>query len=432
MALAPNSDNPSGNLSRRGTAVLLVKIAGAASSFLMYVVLARTLGVSDYGVFIYALTWLNVMLLVGKFGVDLMVIRFLPAYIENGDWPRARGVLRFGHIVVGVITGGLVLFGLLSIYVGPLSEEGFGGAFAIGLFSIPLLGFSAVRQGALRAVRAFVLAEIPDGLIRPWLLIAAVGVTWMLAAPLNAGDGMLCYLGVNVAVFAVGTWWYLRVIPAPLSAIAPTTEARTWFWVSLQLMVHTGLFQLVNQVDVLLLGLLADVQDVARYSAASRMASFISFGPIAMSSIAAPLVSARFAAQDLAGLQQVVLSGTRMGFAFAAGVSLVFGIFGSPILALFGPEFTSAYPALLVLVLGQLVNAFWGLGSYVMIMTGRQGHLVLIVVVALCLNAVLNWVFIPVWGFMGAATATAITTAAWSGAVFFYCRTTLRVRVSAL
>jgi O-antigen/teichoic acid export membrane protein len=66
-----------------------------------------------------------------------------------------------------------------------------------------------------------------------------------------------------------------------------------------------------------------------------------------------------------------------------------------------------------------------------MMMMDRQRQLVLIMIGALCLSLLLNWLFIPAWGFMGAASATAITTVVWSGGVFLYCWIKLRVRVSA-
>jgi O-antigen/teichoic acid export membrane protein len=419
-------------LSRGGRDVLVLKVAAAGSSFLMYVFLARALGVSEYGVFIYVLTWLNVILLIGKFGMELSVVRFLPAYAEKEDWRHARGILRFGHFVVGSATIALVALGLLVAYGGVFRDETVRDAFAIGLFSIPLLGFSILRQGALRAFRAFALAEIPDGLIRPWLLIAAVGLMWAIAGPVRASSVMLCYFAVNIVTLVIGTRWLLNALPPQLSAAAPVFDSRTWFVVSVQLMLHTGVFQLINQIDILLLGILTDSNSVARYSAASRLAWFTSFGVIALSSVVAPLVSTHFARSDLAGVQRVVSSGTRRGFTFAALTCLIFTVLGSFILGLFGRDFISAYPVLLILASGQLVNAFWGLGSYVMMMTGHQHQLVLTMVAALCLNAILNWVLIPRLGIIGAAAATAATTVAWSGAVFMYCLLKLRVRVSAI
>jgi O-antigen/teichoic acid export membrane protein len=411
--------------------VLALRVVAAGSSFLMYVALARALGVEEYGLFIYVLTWLNVLLLAGRFGMDLTILRYLPGYVESGNWARARGILRFAHAMV---LGATLSLGAAGIVValglgrsGPVSA-----VFVAGLLSLPLLALSVVRQSTLRALHAFVLAEIPDGLLRPWLLVVAVWAAWAFSAPVSARDAMLCYLAVNAATLAVGTFWLLRVLPPLLRDGRSEADRRAWLVVSAQLLVHSGIFQLVNQIDVLMLGAFAGPEDVGRYSAASRMAWFVSFGTVAMSSIAAPLVSAHFSRQDMVGLQSVVKSATRRGFAFAVVVSLALAILGTLVLSFFGPEFRSAYPALLVLLAGQLVNAFWGLGSYVMIMMDRQWPLVAIMVAALGLAVVLNTLLIPPWGFMGAASATAITVVAWSGAVFVYCWKVLRIRGCAL
>ncbi len=419
-------------LSRLGSTVVLLKVAGAGSSFVMYVVLARALGVVEYGFFVYALTWVNVMLLLGKAGTDVAVVRFLPAHVEQGDWPRARGVLKFAHALVGFGTVLLAATGFFAAHMGAFNVGGAKAAFAVGLLSVPLLGLAALRQGALRALRAFVRAEIPDGLLRPWLLVLSVALLWLIAGQVSAVEAMGCYLLANLLTLAVGTVWLMKAVPKDVSAAAPVYDVRTWAAVSLQLMLHTGIFQILNQIDILMLGALAHAEDVARYSAASRMAWFTAFGSIALGSVAAPLISAGIARGDMQELQKVLRSGTRRGFAFALVVSSVFAAFGSFILTLFGRDFTSAYPALIVLVAGQLVNAFWGLGSQVMIMMARQRQLVSVMVGAVALNALLNWLLIPAWGIDGAAAATAITTVAWSAIVSLYCLKALHVKAAAV
>ena len=398
----------------------------------MYVVLARALGVDEYGVFIYAFTWINVLLLVGRLGTDLSIIRFLPVHVQAGDWPRARGILRVTHLAVGAATVAVGFLSAAAVYSGMMAGGRYGTAFLLGLLSMPLLGLSMLRQGALRSVRAFLLAEIPDGLIRPWLLVAAVGGGWLVAQDVSAGNAMLCYFAANIVTLVVGSVWLRRALPSQILAADSVFEVRHWLAVSAQLMLQTGVFQLMNQVDVLMLGVLADPDDVARYSAASRLSWFVSFGALAISSIAAPLIARHHSERNLGSLQSVVSSGTRKGFAFAALVSFALCLLGPLVLALFGQEFASAYPSLVVLVVAQLVNAFWGLGSYVMIMMDRQRQLILITLAALLLTVALNALLIPQWEAIGAASAKAVTIAVWSGGVFVYCWKALRVRAWAL
>ena len=394
----------------------------------MYVVLARALGVEDYGVFIYAFTWVNVLLLVGRLGTDLSIVRFLSPHIHAGDWPRARGVLRVTHLAVGAATLALGCLSGAVVYAGLLAGEQYRNAFLLGLLSMPLLGLSMLRQGALRSVRAFLLAEIPDGLIRPLLLIAILGGVWLVAPHVSAGDAMLCYFVANVGTLIVGSFWLWRALPAQIWASHPVFEVRHWLVVSVQLMLHSGVFHIMQQVDVLMLGILAGPDDVARYSAASRMSWFVSFGAIAMSSIAAPLIARHHAERDLNGVQAVVSSATRKGFAFAAGVWLALCLLGPLLLTLFGRDFATAYPLLVLLVSAQLVNAFWSLGSYVMIMMERQRELIMITLAALLMTVALNMLLIPVWEDVGAAIAKALTIIAFAGAVFIYCWKALHVR----
>ena len=73
----------SGDLSRlivRGGAwSLLISASGAALSLGVHLVLARVLGGEEYGRYVFALAWMNVLLLVGKFELDTASVRFVGA-----------------------------------------------------------------------------------------------------------------------------------------------------------------------------------------------------------------------------------------------------------------------------------------------------------------------------------------------------------------
>jgi len=104
--------------------------------------------------------------------------------------------------------------------------------------------------------------------------------------------------------------------------------------------------------------------------------------------------------------------------------TLILGIlaiaFGKIILNAFGPGFDAAYPALVVLVFGQIVNALAGSVGFLMIMTGHQRQMAYILCGVAVMNAALNAAFVPMYGLMGAAAATTMTHIVWNGIVLAY------------
>ena len=90
-------------------------------------------------------------------------------------------------------------------------------------------------------------------------------------------------------------------------------------------------------------------------------------------------------------------------------MSIIMVVFGKHVLALFGPDFTSAYWPLIILVGAQTLNSLAGSVGLIMVMTGHQRNASLIVLVSLLMNVVLSVLLIPEHGITGAALAMGLS-----------------------
>jgi len=77
------------------------------------------------------------------------------------------------------------------------------------------------------------------------------------------------------------------------------------------------------------------------------------------------------------------------------------------VLVLFGPEFTSGYPLLFLLVFGVVARAAVGPCESLLTMSGNQNICAAVYAMTLAFNIGLNVVLIPMFGLWGAAMATA-------------------------
>ena len=81
---------------------------------------------------------------------------------------------------------------------------------------------------------------------------------------------------------------------------------------------------------------------------------------------------------------------------------------------MYGVAFETAYVPLLILCIGQLVNASMGSVASLLNMTGHERETTKSVLVGAVVNVVLNLSLVPVWGMTGAAIATASTLIVWN------------------
>ena len=91
----------------------------------------------------------------------------------------------------------------------------------------------------------------------------------------------------------------------------------------------------------------------------------------------------------------------------------------SYLMGLFGDTFKGGATALVVLTLGQLVNAATGSVGYILQMTGKHQLLTLIVATAAAVNLGLNYMLIPAMGMDGAALASLVAMAVLNLVPFF-------------
>ncbi|MUT64774.1 oligosaccharide flippase family protein [Paenibacillus sp. NEAU-GSW1] len=421
-AAAPKTQQSSfaKKLSRGGSASFLINSAGMALAMLMQVALARVLGVDGYGVYAFVTTVVTFMVFPAKLGFDTAIVKLVAAYRVNGEWGLIKGLLQRSNQIGLALSIVLAVAGLAYVLLNgdAAGDTAKAVAYAAGFASIPLLTLATLRQSALQAVKDVLYAQMPEKILRPVLTIAFVFAASALGITADAGVAMLCFVAAVVIAYAVGAVVLKKRIGRELTAAVPQYEMRSWMKLSGSLMANAGVYLILGQLNVLMLGLIENETQSGIFSVAVRLATLVAFMLTAVNMTASPLISETYAKGDMDTLQKVCTSTGRVGFLFAVAVGLFFAIFGRWTLALFGPEFTQAYPAMLILVFGQVFNAFCGQNGIVATMTGGQNALTKVLVVAAVVNAALNGLLIPSLGMTGGAIAATASIMTWNiGAV---------------
>jgi len=101
--------------------------------------------------------------------------------------------------------------------------------------------------------------------------------------------------------------------------------------------------------------------------------------------------------------------------AVAIPTAILFFIWGEPILRLvFGEEYVSAYSALVILSIANIFHAGFGILGPLLNMAGYEKVTAKGIAFAALCNVVLNFIFIPIYGVVGAALATGASLIVWN------------------
>lgn len=400
-----------GQRARSGRGAVLafaIRILSAGIAFVSQVLLARWMGSFEFGVFTYAWVWVAILGTLCTLGFSTSVVRFLPQYREAGDLAHLRGFLRFGRalalasgIACMAIGGALLLAAdgaLDRPYLVPLG---------LSLIGLPAFALTDFQDGVGRAQGWLGLALLPPYVLRPVLLIV------FIAASIGLGHGRDA---VTAAAAAVAATWIAAALQFVLQRrrmarqLAPgpcRRQPKAWFAVSLPLLLLDGFTLLMLNLDVLLLNLFVTPDRIGIYFAAARTISLVSFVHFAVTAVAMPQFARLHAAGDGPGIFAHLKATQRWCLAPAAAGAVLLLLLGKPLLALFGAEFTAAYPVMVILAAGLLIRALGGPAQSLLVVAGHQQAAALILLAAVLLNAGLCLALIPRFGLAGAAAATA-------------------------
>ena len=179
---------------------------------------------------------------------------------------------------------------------------------------------------------------------------------------------------------------------------------------------------------IVILGFFVTAADIGVFMSAKRVSSLVVFGLSAVGVWAAPMIAEYYSTKQTDKLARLARLAVWFTSAFTIPVSLAFLVFGEELLGVFGPEFRAGHEALMIMVAGQMVNAFTGPIGYLLTMTGHQNKVARVEAASAILAVTLCFILIPRVGIVGAAWADAVANVFRNITLFFVVWRTIGIR----
>jgi len=398
---------------RGGAWSLSISVAGAALSLGVHLTLARILGAVEYGHYVYALAWMNVLLLVAKFELDTASVRFVGAYTATEQWSFLRGFIRRSAEIVGGLS---IAIGVASAVVALGLADRIGRATALNFVAasllLPVTAMLQLKASAMQGLKLVARAQAPSMVVRPIVFVLGVlAVHYAFDRSVTATVAILLQFGATTVALVLIIRFLQGVLPEPVRHTREAFDTRYWLKTAAGLLVISGGQTILStNSDVLVVGSLLGAESAGRYGAASQLAAAVSFGVSAVSFIALPVVADLYAKQAFVKLQGLISHVARLGLALAVPVLMVLIVAAKPVLSAFGPSFADASGLLILLGFDQLIGAIFGIAGFLLVMTGHQVMAARVIIGCAVLNLALTFTLTPLMGLMGAGLATTLTT----------------------
>lgn len=384
-----------------GNALWLVaaEVVSKVASLVFVVIVARAIGVREYGYFTFATSFVPLFLVFGSLGLHAAVVRGI-----SRDRTRLAEVFVSG-LWMRLVTGVLAL--ALSVLLAPSFLDSPDAVWTVGVVGTALLidavasYMSAVFE-AYERMRYYATA----------LIVNRIGSTALALVALLAGGGLTAIFLTYLAGSLASLVYVVRALrrhfpPMSLRAGRRSTAGRL-----LRQGAPLGIAAILNmalfQLDTVMVAAYLGPEAVGLYGVAFRFFESFLFVAFALGDVTFP----RYAKQGPGALSERTFSG-------AAALSLAFyvplfvlSLFAAPwmVSTIFGDRYVEAADAVPWLTLATIAYAVTYQARTSSVGVGGRSSVAGIAAVALTVNVALNLVLIPRYGFSGAAMATAFAS----------------------
>jgi O-antigen/teichoic acid export membrane protein len=404
----------------------LIRMVSAALVFGSQILFARWMGSFEFGIYVYVFAW---VLVIGEFadlGLASAAQRFIPQYANAKSAALLRGFISHSRwLTLGAATL-IAICGVFAVkLLEPLLADYVVLPLMIGCATLPFYALMQIQDGIARSYNWVQLALLPMYVIRHIVLLAMLVAAYLLNFPTDAVT-VVAALAASLALTAVGQTLVLNRRVARDVARGPrVAEVRTWFAVSLPMLLVGGFYLLLTHTDILVLQQFRSPDDVATYYAASKTIALVSFVYFAVSAAVAHRFTEYHVTGDRERLAAFLADSIRWTFWPSVAATAVILLMGKPLLALFGPVFVEGFQAMIILAAGLLARAAVGPVERLLTMLGEQRICAAIYALAFAINLALCVILIPGLGIEGAAISTTTALIVESALLFIITRSRL-------
>ena len=345
-------------VARHGAAAsaLGVRLGAAGLAYLLQIVLARSLGSADYGTFSFSWSLVTIGGFLATLGFGQIGVRFLAQYHQSGQHGLAQGFLRAG---IMASLGGSIAMACLALALTPLVARGYGDlcthVLVIGLIALPFFALTDFMEGVARSQGWTVRALVPPYIIRQGSIILILLGMLVVGKNVNADHAMLAALGATMfAAFAqvllIAGKLREAILPAPARY-----DFAEWRKAARPTLLSDLALLARQNIDLIILGLMAPASSVGLYFAATRIASLLGLIDFAVGAAFGHRFARAAKQGDPLDIAPLYAEARRLTLGPGLLAALVLMLAAPIIMKLFGPDFAAAViPTQILLAAGAM------------------------------------------------------------------------------
>jgi len=388
------------------------------SALLVSVVLARTLGVEQSGVFFAVFAVVSLLANVSRFGLDNTILRIASIEFFEGRLANVRFILKKSIsivVFVSVLLAALFLFFIFYVFPDYWMDERYAESAVIMMPGVVFWAATVIVSMHLAAIKyinwsVFFNNISISAMFLSFVLIFDGGKVYNAAAYYS----LACFLTfiVALAVFINK----LKAEPGGNFDLSIILKSCFPLW----LVVIMG--QITQWSSQIVASAVVSSEELAVLAVAQRASMIVSFVLLALDPIIGPRLATLYKNKEFNVLERFTKKIVLILLISVVPVFLVSFVFAENILNVFGEGFAKGEFIFRVMLVGQLVNVITGPVTMIIIMTGNENVMRNIQLFSGGVAAFLAMILVGSFGVVGGGFATAIAISVQNLVSLYYAK----------
>ena len=370
--------------------IFIIRVVSAALAYLSQILLARWMGGSDYGIYVYVWTWVLLLGSMMDFGISASAQKIIPEYRTAGQHALLRGFLSGSRWMTFAVSSiiSVLLAGVVKT-LSPWIEASEIVPLYLGCLTLPAFVVANTQDGIARSHDWMRLGLMPQFVVRQALIIGFTAGAFVLGLHLGATMAMVASAAA-VWIAMTGQMIVLnRRLAGHIEAGPRAYDFRGWLAISLPILLVESFYLLLSYTDVLVLQQFRSSEEVGVYFAVVKTLALVSFIHYAMSATTAHRFAEYHALGDKPRLSAYVAHAIKWTFWPSLAATVLLLALGKPLLWLFGSQFVSGYDIMFIAAVGLVVRSAIGPVERLLNMLGHQHICALAYALAFVMNVAL-------------------------------------------
>ncbi|MDG2473592.1 MAG: MATE family efflux transporter [Pseudomonadales bacterium] len=378
---------------------LLVKGVAIPMSFLCGVLLARYLGVDDYGLYAITISYIALACAGLVRAISVTVVKEVAAAITSGEFEKINGVVLISIAIILISAG---FFLVAESVFAESSYQFFDSFLELIILTLALTLVGSMLRGLMRPTTGLFVEQALKPLIQ--CIIIIIMTSGVAVAAFNYEDGID---SLKVSLFLslfVGILFLFYIIKTSMP-IRGISIQKKWLIKSIPLLIFLGYMQGFNvQLPIVMMSIFSESSEVAFFKVGMALPALIGMILVAVNVALGPRISSLIATNNWDEFNHLLRVSCSVVIAIVIPMIIFFIFFSETIiLNIFGNDYEKSIEIIIILCVAQFISCYVGPLILTLNMLNRETINIVAILISIATSIISGCILIPDNGSYGAA-----------------------------